>query len=63
MPGKKQNSRGAAGSGSIRKKVVRRGGKEYVYWEARCTVGYDSKTGKQKHGANARKNQSRLNEN
>ena len=48
MPGKKQNSRGAAGSGSIRKKVVRRGGKEYVYWEARCTVGYDSKTGKQK---------------
>ena len=37
----------AAGSGTIRKKTVIRSGKEYVYWEARYTVGYDPGTGKQ----------------
>lgn len=37
----------AAGSGTIRKKTVTRGGKTYTYWEARYTVGYDPGTGKQ----------------
>lgn len=37
----------AAGTGTIRKKVVTRGGKEYTYWEARYTAGYDPGTGKQ----------------
>ena len=36
-----------AGCGNIRKKIIRRGGKEYEYWEARYTVGYDPGTGKQ----------------
>ena len=39
--------RGASGGGSIRKKTVLRGGKEYTYWEARVTVGRDPGTGKQ----------------
>lgn len=37
----------AAGAGSIRKKTVTRNGKEYTYWEARYTEGYDPGTGKQ----------------
>lgn len=37
----------AAGSGTIRKKPVIRNGKEYIYWEARYTAGYDPGTGKQ----------------
>lgn len=37
----------AAGTGNIRKKTVTRGGKEYTYWEARYTAGYDPGTGKQ----------------
>ena len=37
----------AAGSGTIRKKTVTRGGKQYTYWEARYTVGRDPGTGKQ----------------
>ena len=37
----------AKGSGTIRKKTVVRNGKEYTYWEARCTVGRDPGTGKQ----------------
>ena len=37
----------AAGSGTIRKKTVTRGGKEYTYFEARYTEGYDPGTGKQ----------------
>ena len=40
-------SRNAAGAGSIRKKTVTRNGKEYAYWEARITTGYDPGTGKQ----------------
>ena len=37
----------AAGCGNIRKEIIRRGGKEYEYWEARYTVGFDPGTGKQ----------------
>lgn len=37
----------AAGAGTIRKKTVTRDGKEYTYWEARYTAGYDAGTGKQ----------------
>lgn len=40
-------ARSAAGAGTIRKKTVTRNGKEYTYWEARYTVGYDPGTGKQ----------------
>lgn len=39
--------RNAQGSGTIRKKSVIRNGKEYIYWEARYTVGKDPGTGKQ----------------
>lgn len=42
-----KNNRNAAGSGTIRKKAVLRNGKEYTYWEARYTEGYDPGTGKQ----------------
>lgn len=42
-----KSSRNAAGSGTIRKKVVLRNGKEYIYWEARYTEGFDPGTGKQ----------------
>ena len=41
------NKRAAAGSGTIRKKTVTRAGKQYTYWEARVTVGFDPGTGKQ----------------
>lgn len=37
----------AAGTGTIRKKVITRHGKKYEYWEARYTTGYDPGTGKQ----------------
>jgi integrase len=37
----------AAGTGTIRKKTVTRSGKQYTYWEARYTAGYDPGTGKQ----------------
>lgn len=47
MAKRNQNSRNAAGSGTIRKKTVIRNGKEYVFWEARYTEGYDPGTGKQ----------------
>lgn len=39
--------KGAKGGGNIRKKAVTRGGKEYIYWEARITTGRDPGTGKQ----------------
>ncbi len=42
-----KSSRAAQGSGTIRKKTVTRSGKQYTYWEARVTVGYDPGTGKQ----------------
>ena len=41
------SKKNAAGCGSIRKKIVNRHGKEYPYWEARYTVGFDPGTGKQ----------------
>lgn len=44
---KKNGSRAAQGAGTIRKKTVTRGEKEYTYWEARLTVGRDPGTGKQ----------------
>lgn len=44
MPSSKKS---AAGCGNIRKKTVKRNGKDYTYWEARYTVGYDPGTGKQ----------------
>ena len=37
----------AAGTGTIRKKVITRNGKTYTYYEARYTEGYDPGTGKQ----------------
>lgn len=40
-------AKSAAGAGTIRKKSVTRGGKQYSYWEARYTAGYDPGTGKQ----------------
>lgn len=47
MPRNTTNSRAANGVGNIRKKTVKKNGKEYTYWEARCTTGYDLGTGKQ----------------
>ena len=41
------SKKNAAGCGSIRKKIVKRNGKEYPYWEGRYTCGFDSGTGKQ----------------
>lgn len=37
----------ARGTGTIRKKTVTRGGKQYTYWEARYTEGVDPGTGRQ----------------
>lgn len=37
----------AAGTGNIRKKIIKRNGKEYTYWEARYSAGIDPGTGKQ----------------
>ncbi len=48
MPRGKQNKKNASGAGSIRKKTVLRNGREYSYWEARFTIGFDPGTGKQK---------------
>lgn len=39
--------RSANGTGTIRKKTVIKNGKEYIYWEARYTAGFDPGTGKQ----------------
>lgn len=39
--------RAAFGAGTIRKKTITKNGKEYTYWEARYTEGYDPGTGKQ----------------
>ena len=43
----RKSTRGAQGSGTIRKKTVKRNGQEYAYWEARITIGRDPGTGKQ----------------
>ena len=37
----------AAGSGTIRKKTITKNGKQYTYWEARYSAGYDPGSGKQ----------------
>ena len=42
-----KSAKGASGAGTIRKKTVKRNGKEYTYWEARFTTGFDPGTGKQ----------------
>lgn len=50
MPQSKNNirsKRNAAGGGTIRKKTVTRNGKEYTYWEARYTIGFNPGSGKQ----------------
>ncbi len=47
MPRKKEMGRAANGVGSIRKITSTRNGKEYTYWQARYTAGYDPGTGKQ----------------
>ena len=47
MPRKSTTSKGASGTGSIRKITTTRNGKQYTYWQARYTVGYDPGTGKQ----------------
>lgn len=44
---RKKSNRAAQGSGTIRKKIVRRKGEIYHYWEARITVGHDPGTGRQ----------------
>ena len=47
MAKKKGSRRNAPGAGNIRKKIIHKNGQEYVYWEARLTVGFDPGTGKQ----------------
>ncbi len=47
MPRTKDMRRSANGTGSIRKKKVRRNGREYECWEGRITVGFDPDSGKQ----------------
>ena len=44
---RKNSTRSAQGAGNIRKKTVTRSGKEYIYWEASCTIGRDPGTGRQ----------------
>lgn len=44
---RKNKSRAAQGSGTIRKKTITRNGQTYTYWEARLTIGHDPGTGKQ----------------
>lgn len=46
MPSAKLMRR-ANGTGSLRRKIVRKGGREYEYWEGRVTVGVNPTTGKQ----------------
>ena len=43
----KMAKKAAGGTGTIRKKTVTRNGKDYTFWEARYTAGYDPGTGKQ----------------
>ena len=40
-------TRGANGAGSIRQISIKRNGKQYKYWQARYTTGYDPGTGRQ----------------
>lgn len=47
MPRTQSVGRAANGVGSIRKITSTRNGKQYTYWQARYTAGYDPGTGKQ----------------
>lgn len=47
MPRTKATGRSANGNGSIRKITTTRNGKQYTYWQARYTEGFDPGTGKQ----------------
>ena len=47
MPRKSTTSKGASGTGSIRKITTTKNGKQYTYWQARYTVGYDPGAGTQ----------------
>ena len=47
MSRKKSLNRRANGDGTIRKITATRNGKQYIYWQARYTEGYDLGTGKQ----------------
>ena len=49
--------RAVAGCGSIRKRTQTKNGKEYTFWEARYTTGYDPETGKQKQKSVSGKSQ------
>lgn len=60
MPRGKKSGRAASGDGSIRKKIVKKNGKEYTYWEARYTSGFDPKTGKQKQHSISGKTQAEV---
>lgn len=60
MPRGKKSRRAAAGDGSIRKKIIKKNGKEYTYWEARYTSGFDPKTGKQKQHSISGKTQAEV---
>ena len=42
-----KDTRRAKGTGNIRKRTVTRNGKEYTFWEAAVTIGYDPGTGQQ----------------
>lgn len=60
MPRGKKNGRAASGDGSIRKKIVKKNGKEYTYWEGRYTCGFDPKTGKQRQHSISGKTQAEV---
>lgn len=60
MPRGKKSGRAASGDGSIRKKIVKKNGKEYIYWEGRYTSGFDPKTGKQKQHSISGKTQAEV---
>ncbi len=60
MPRGKKSGRAASGDGSIRKKIIKKNGKEYTYWEARYTCGFDPETGKQKQHSISGKTQAEV---
>ena len=60
MPRGKKSGRAASGDGSIRKKIVKKNGKEYTYWEGRYTCGFDPKTGKQRQHSISGKTQAEV---
>ena len=60
MPRGKKRGRAASGDGSIRKKIIKKNGKEYTYWEARYTNGFDPETGKQKQHSISGKTQAEV---